>query len=91
MAQFDVMPQLFLYGAATAAILYYEKSPFALDDPPTHGAYSYAAYIGYKFTPHVTSRLGYTQDDNFIKDGRYEVNLYNSDTSRYFLALDLIL
>lgn len=46
--------------------------------------------LAYQFTKSFATRLGYMQDDGLIADGRYTMNVFGRETSRYYIGLDYV-
>ncbi len=44
--------------------------------------------VAYQFTKSFATRLGYQQDDGMMADGRYALNMFGRETSRYYVGLD---
>ena len=44
--------------------------------------------LGYAFTKMFGMRVGYSQDDKFMADGRYSLELMNVAATRYYVGLD---
>lgn len=44
--------------------------------------------IGYLISKQFQVRAGYYQFDKFVADGKYHLELFNVDTTRYFLGID---
>ncbi len=68
-----------------------EQSPYAQVDARPQGGYAFGAGLSYGFGENVAVGAGYSQSDAFIRDGRYDVNLYDPVTSRYYLSLSVAL
>lgn len=77
-------------SAATTAQGQYnwdEQSPYATVDTRPKGSYAFDAGFSYAIYGSVDIGIGYSTSDSFIKDGRYDVNLYDPAAARYYLTL----
>lgn len=69
--------------------MFAEPTEFQNEPPPVAGKYTFDIFAGYDIiTEKLGVRLGYTQSDSDVKDGLYEVSLYNDETSVYYIGLD---
>ncbi|MCM2280275.1 MAG: hypothetical protein NDI61_00355 [Bdellovibrionaceae bacterium] len=73
--------------SAQGQYVWSEQSPYAQVPPRPRGQYAYDANLSYKITGYLDVGIGYLQSDKFIKEGRYDVNLYDPSTSRYYISL----
>lgn len=55
-----------------------------------NGKYGFDGNVSYKATSYLNARVGMSQNDQFMKNGRYEINLYDPMTVRYYMAVDLV-
>lgn len=67
-----------------------ETSQRVSDTDPAEPNYEFDTYLQYQFNPFLSSRIGFNQADDMILDGRYEVNVYDPQKSKLYLALDLV-
>ncbi|OQW46304.1 MAG: hypothetical protein A4S09_16455 [Proteobacteria bacterium SG_bin7] len=44
--------------------------------------------VAYQFTKSFATRLGYLQDDGLIDEGKYTLNMFGRQSSRYYVGLD---
>lgn len=68
-----------------------EQSPYAKVDPRPKGNYIFDSGLSYAFNENFEIGAGFAQSDGFIREGRYDVNVYDPSTSRYYLTLSAAL
>ena len=88
-AEFELLPKLSLSLSGTGSYSWKEKHPTATQDPPVDGDYGYETALGYEISKNLNMKVGYGQADSFVKDGRYEVQIFDPGVSRFFFGVGL--
>ena len=89
LSSYKVTSEFSLNLTFQSAFHWNQKSPFASTAAPKTGSYLIEPYLRYDVNDNISTRLGYSHSDRYTKSGRYEINLYDPEVSRVFLAVDL--
>ncbi|MEZ4752574.1 MAG: hypothetical protein R3B54_18650 [Bdellovibrionota bacterium] len=85
----DLLSKVRLAGSYTAGMHTYEQ--VAAGAQSLGGNYEIDVSVLYQVTDAVMVRVGMNQADDFFKEGRFESNLYDPQTTRYYLGVDVAL
>lgn len=82
-----ITSKLSLTGSASYNFTGQINNPFDQDPRQlNNGTYRFDLDVTYQFTKNWSASVGYTQGANYIQDGRYEVNFFDSEVSRFYLG-----
>ena len=76
---------------AAGGVDFRQQSLYQTIPNDTSGSYSFSAYLSYQLTKNISPRVGVDQSAGYIQDGRYEVDVYDPQNTRFIVALDLSL
>jgi hypothetical protein len=89
-AKYDVSDAWSLNLSILWAQNFLAASPNQTGEVYNNGKYGFDGNISYKVATYMNARVGMSQNDQFMKNGRYEINVYDPMTVRYYLAVDLV-
>jgi hypothetical protein len=88
--QLKVTDWLSLEGVFQGVMNWDQEAPAPLSNSTEEmGSYLYDFSVGVSPVEPLTLKVGYSQSDAFLKNDKYDVALYNPDTTRYYLAAEL--
>ncbi len=64
------------------------QNPNQTGDLYNNNRYGFDGNVSYQLASFMNAKLGMSQLDQYVKNGRYEINLYDPITVRYYLAVD---
>ncbi|MCB0404062.1 MAG: hypothetical protein KDD51_04700 [Bdellovibrionales bacterium] len=85
----DLLRNVKVVGSYSAGMHTYEQ--VATGPQSVGGDYEIDVSLAYQLDKAVGLRVGVNQADDFFKEGRFETNLYDPQTTRYYLGVDVAL
>ena len=86
--QIDFTDKLNLFNRFMAQYNSYER--VAGDNKPRQpeGDYLFESFLGYQVVKNLEAHVGYSYSDSMIKQGRYEMNIYDTEKSRWLMGVE---
>ena len=66
----------------------YEKTAYDANPRRIHGDYLFETYLSYQILQSLGAHVGYSYSDSMIKEGMYEISLYDYAKSRWLLGVE---
>lgn len=88
-SSYSVLPSLKLNLSLFGVYHFIYSAPFSGNSGPPKGSYEFDLSLAYEWDSFLTTRVGFYQADSFIKDGRYELYLYDPAGTRTYIGVDV--
>lgn len=86
--QIDITEKLNLAASLMGAYGFYEKTEYDNNPRRTNGEYSIDTSVNYELVKSLGAHVGYSYSNTMIHEGRYEMNVFDYQKSRWSLGLE---
>lgn len=86
--QIDFTDKFNLFNRFMAQYNAYERTAYDSKPRQLEGDYLFESYLGYDVLKNMSAHVGYSYSDSMIKQGRYEMNIYDVEKSRWLMGVE---